>query len=91
MSLVKTAPTDLAAFMVTAQVLVPEQAPVQPRKAPEALAVSVTTVPSAYTAEQYGPQSIPAGLLVTQPWPDRDTLSVWVGPAGPKLAVTLWG
>ncbi len=75
MSLVKTAPTDLAAFMVTVQAPVPEQAPVQPRKAPEPLAVSVTTVPSPYTAEQDHPQSIPAGLLVTHPCPDRDTLN----------------
>ena len=78
--LLKVAPTVLAAFIVTVQVLpVPEQAPLQPRKVPEALAVSVTTVPSPYTAEQVpDEQLIPAGLLCTKPDPAMETSSAWV-------------
>jgi hypothetical protein len=43
----KVAVTDVAAFIVTEQVPVPEQAPLQPAKVepPAGAAVSVTTVP----------------------------------------------
>jgi hypothetical protein len=66
----KLALTDLAAFIVTLQVPVPEQAPPQPVKLPVlALAVSVTTVPLLKLEEQVEPQLIPAGALVTLPLP----------------------
>jgi hypothetical protein len=63
--------TEAAAVRVTAQVLVPVQAPDQPANVePEAaVAVSVTAVPLAKLALHVGAQLIPEGLLVTVPVP----------------------
>ena len=69
---VKVAVTEWAASIVTMQVPVPEQpAPVQPVKsAPTSgVAVRVTTVPNAKSFVHVDPQSIPAGLEVTEPVP----------------------
>src|SRR5205807_7562204 len=69
---VKVAVTDLAALMLTVQV-VPEAAsqPLQPVNVdPVAgVAVRVTTVPLSKAAEQVAPQLIPAGSEVTVPLP----------------------
>ena len=67
----KLAVTDLAAFIVTVQVPVPEQAPPQPVKAEpmDSVAVSVTDVLLVKAAEQIEPQLMPAGMLVTVPLP----------------------
>ena len=68
---VKVAVTDWSPFMVTAQVVVPEQAPLQPAKVDpeEADWLNVTTVPGIYVALQVEPQLMPAGLLLTAPVP----------------------
>jgi len=69
----KVAVTDLAALIVTVQVVeVPLHVPPHSLKlAPEpADAVRVTLVLIAYTSEQSEPQLIPAGLLVTVPLAD---------------------
>jgi hypothetical protein len=84
---VKVATTLAAAFIVTAQVPVPEQPePDQPAKVEpdEGAAVSVTSVAGANSAAQVAPQEIPAGLEVTVPvpLPPRETTSVfWHAPA----------
>lgn len=59
------------AFMVTVQVPVPVQSPLQPEKVDPAdgVAVRVTTVLSAKLNEHVAPQLIPGGLLVTVPLP----------------------
>src|SRR5437762_1471114 len=78
---VKVAVADLAASSVTMHVPVPEQpAPDQPANLePDAgVAVSVTTVPVSYTAEQVEPQLIPAGELETEPLPDPLSVTVSV-------------
>ena len=71
----KVAVTLRFPVMVTAQVLTrtPEQAPLQPTKTDDGagVAVSVTTVPLVYEAEQVAPQLTPAGLDVTAPLPSR--------------------
>ena len=69
----KSAVTSRAWLIVTAQVvLVPEQSPDQPLNAepPEGVAVSVTSVPSAYVALQVAPQLMPPTFEVTAPVPD---------------------
>src|SRR5438105_1931826 len=74
----KVAMTARAALIVTLQVPVPVQLPLQPVKvAPAAGAgVRVTTVPVVRAVEQVAPQEIPADELVTVPLPapDLDTV-----------------
>jgi hypothetical protein len=67
----KVAVTVVAPLIVTGQVAVPLQAPLQPAKTePEAgLAVSVSAVPAATVSVQSAPQVIPAGELDTVPVP----------------------
>src|ERR687888_339247 len=78
----KSAVTARSWSMVTVQVPVPLQSPLQPVKVEPAsgVAVSVTVVPSAKEAEQVAPQSMPAGELVTEPEPVPAlvTVSVWL-------------
>ena len=76
----KLAVTLLAAFMVTTQVPVPLQAPLQPLKVDPvpAAAVSVTDWPELKAAEQVAPQLIPLGALVTVPLPAPVLLTVSV-------------
>jgi len=79
----KVAVTDVAAFIATVQVAVPEQPPpLQPVKVEPAagVAVRVTAVPVVNALEHVAPQEIPAGLLVTVPLPvpDRETVKVEV-------------
>ena len=66
-----SAPTDLAALIVTSQAPVPVQVPLQPLNSePMAgVALSETLVPSSYSASQAEPQAIPLGALVTMPGP----------------------
>jgi hypothetical protein len=74
----KVAVTACAAFIVTLQVPVPEQAPLQPANiepVPGA-AVNVTMVPLAKLAEQAVGQLTPAGLLVTMPLPVPASVTV---------------
>ena len=68
-TVLKVAVTDCAALMVTLQMPVPVQAPLQPAKlAPAAaVAVNVTTVPLLKFALQPPGQLMPAGLLLTVP------------------------
>jgi hypothetical protein len=87
-SALKLAVTDAAAFIVTVQVLVPVQAPLQPVK-PKPVAgnaVRVTVVPPVKEAEQVAPHEMPAGELVTVPEPSLVTVSAKDGRA--KVAVT---
>jgi hypothetical protein len=83
----KVAVTLVAAAKVTVQVLVPEQAPLQPVKElfVPGVAVSVTCAFGAKPAEQVVGQLIPAGLLITVPVP---LATVTVKP-GLKVAPTL--
>jgi hypothetical protein len=64
--------------MKTMQGLVPEHAPLQAvRFEPEpGFGVSVTAVPAAKLAVHVAPQSMPAGVVVTDPSPVTVTLSV---------------
>ena len=64
--------TDRAALIETVQVAeAPLQAPLQPVKLEPAAAaaVSVTVEPLAKSFSQVAPQAMPAGLLVTEPFP----------------------
>ena len=74
------AATAVAAFTLTTQVEEdPEQPPLQPVKETPFLfgvAVSVSSVPWGYVAEQSERQLIPAGVLVTVPGPEVATVSV---------------
>jgi len=86
----KVAVTDLAASMVTWQVLpLPVHPPLHPAnmEPKEGEAVSVTTVPLTKLEEHVLPQSIPAGLDVTLPLPVPSFATVRVG-AGVNVAVT---
>jgi hypothetical protein len=88
---VKVAVTERAASIVTTQVPVPEQpAPDQAVKSEltVGVAVRVTTAPSPKAVEHVAPQSIPAGLEVTEPVPVPvfDTSKVCV--PRPNVAVT---
>ena len=72
------APTVAAAFMVTLQVDVPLQAPVQPAKVELAagVGVSVTAVPAAKLAAHVVPQLMPAGVLAMLPVPVPEGVTV---------------
>jgi len=72
------APTVVAVVIVTVHEPVPEQLPDQPVKsAPAAgVAVSVTLVPVLNIAEHVAPQLMPAGALLTVPFPVRLTVKV---------------
>src|SRR5438552_11410798 len=77
--------------MVTAQVPVPVQAPLQPVKVEPAaaVAVSVTEVSLGTANEQVVPQSMPGGELVTEPEPEPAfvTVRVCVGtPTSPRAS-----
>jgi hypothetical protein len=71
--------TEVLALTVTVHEPVPVHAPDQPaNEDPDAgVAVRATLVPLLKLAEQVLPQLIPAGLLVTVPWPlpASDTVS----------------
>ena len=86
----KLAIADLSASIVIAQAPVPLQAPLHPVKVEFApgVAVRLTTVPSAYAAEQVEPQLIPAGELVTVPVPVPVRLTLKVLCEDVKVAVT---
>lgn len=88
--MVKVAVTDLFAVIVTTQLPVPEQAPLQPVKVElgSGVAVSVTVAPCPKLAEHVAPQSIPAGLLVTAPEPEPVLPTVSVRNTS-KVAVTV--
>ena len=83
--------TFFATVMLTVQVLVPEQSPLQPEKVPlVACAVRVTAVPLLKLAEQVEPQLMPDGLLVTVPLPTLLTERVTGGDTAVKVAVTFF-
>src|SRR5205807_9093238 len=86
----KVAMTARAALIVTLQVPVPVQLPLQPVKvAPAAGAgVRVTTVPVVRAVEQVAPQEIPAGVLVTVPLPAPALVTVRAGAVVPPVPVT---
>jgi hypothetical protein len=86
----KVAATLFAASIVTRQVPVPEQAPLQPAKmAPaEGAAVNVTEAPEPNEAEQVAPQSIPAGEEVTVPVPVPVLVTERLKVCRVKLALT---
>src|SRR5262245_35726923 len=65
--------TAVVELSVTVQVPVPVQpAPLQPENAEPTVgvAVNVTAVPATKVEEQLAPQAIPAGALLTVPFPD---------------------
>jgi len=87
----KVAVMLVAADMVTAQAPIPTQPPpLQPVKTePEAgLAVRVTAVPLMKVAEQDAPQSMPEGVLITDPAPAPAGVMV-NRKVGVKVAVTV--
>jgi hypothetical protein len=75
---VKDAPTVVFAFRATVQVAFPEHAPVHPLKVapPVGVAVSTTLVPEVKDAVHVVPQLMPAGLLVTVPFPFPESVTV---------------
>src|SRR6058998_3905639 len=87
----KVAVTEVAAVMVTVQVPVPVQPPLQPVKVEPAAgtAVSVTAVPLVKVAAQVALQEMPAGALVTVPLPVPLGLTVNVKVCSAKVAVTV--
>lgn len=90
-SFAKLAVTVFASSIVTVQEPAPAQAPLQPVKDEVAfgVAVSVTVEPTVNGALQLPPQSIPVGLLVTEPppLPLFDTVSTGIM----NVAVTYFG
>ncbi len=87
---VNAALTVFAASMVTWQVPVPEQAPVQPVNVElvSGFAVNVTRVLTAKSKEQVAPQLMPAGLLETVPEPVPLFVTVKVKALIAKVAWT---
>ena len=75
------APTVVSTVSVIVQISVPLQGPDHPVKVefPLGVAVSVRTVPSTKVWLQSFPQLMPAGLLMTVPFPDPDLSTVRVG------------
>jgi hypothetical protein len=71
----------LAAFIATTHAPVPVQSPVQPTKVllAKGVAVTVTFVPLAKLKLHVEPQLIPVGLLVTEPAPVPELVTVIVG------------
>src|SRR5262247_2410708 len=86
----KVAVTDCAALIVTLQVPVPVQPPLQPVKVEPAagVAVRVTTVPVVKEVEHVAPHVMPAGALVMVPLPAPVLLTVSAKPCSAKVAVT---
>jgi hypothetical protein len=86
----KVAVTDVAALIVTVQVPVPVQPPLQPVKVEPAAgaAVRVTTVPVVKEVEHVAPQEMPAGALVTVPLPAPALVMVSAKDDCMKVAVT---
>jgi hypothetical protein len=92
----KTAVTCRAWLIVRVQeVLVPTQSPLQPTKVEpvQGATVNVTAVPLAKFAKHSVPQAIPAGLLVTVPYPLPPivTLRGRVSVGGRKVELTVLG
>lgn len=87
----KLAVTAVAAAIVTTQVPVPVQPPLQPAKTEPAagVAVSVTVLPAEYEAEQALPQLIPAGLLAMDPRPVPATVTLSGKVWSANVALTL--
>jgi|SRR5437762_12935494 len=90
----KVAVTEVAALIVTVQVPVPAQPPLQPLNVEPAVgaAVKVTWVPLVNEAEQVAPQEMPAGLLVTVPLPvpALETVSARVVVETPVPVTSRW-
>src|SRR5262245_44653019 len=86
----KVAVTDCAALIVTAQVPVPVQPPLQPVEIVPAAGVAarVTTVPVVKEVEHVAPHVMPAGALVMVPLPAPVLLTVSAKPCSAKVAVT---
>src|SRR5262245_47799888 len=75
---VNVAVTDLGPSIVSEHVLpVPVHAPPHPAKSasPRGVAVSVTPVLGSKISVQSAPQLMPAGELVTAPWPSPSTVT----------------
>ena len=93
-SAVKVAVTEWSVPIVSVHVPVPEQSPDHPANVlpAAAVAVRVTCVPGAKPTEQVEPQSIPTGLLVTEPvpFPAFETVSVRGDGGAVNVAVTEW-
>ncbi|PYN84297.1 MAG: hypothetical protein DMD87_28100 [Candidatus Rokuibacteriota bacterium] len=88
--LVKVAVAPRTALMVTLQVPVPAQPPLQPVKADPAAgaAVRVTTVPEVKKVEQLAGQEMPAGALPTVPVPVPAVVTASANDDCTKVAVT---
>src|SRR6058998_1634162 len=88
----KVAVTARAALMVTLQVPVPVQLPLQPVKVEPAAgaAVRVTAVLLVKEAEQVAPHEMPAGALVTVPVPFPNLVTERAKVGAVNVAVTLW-
>jgi len=85
----KDAVTDLGPLMVNVQLgLEPEQSPDHPVKTePSEAAVRVTDIPLPNDDEQFAPQSMPRGELVTVPLPDLVIFTEKVSGKGVACAV----
>jgi hypothetical protein len=88
---VKVAVTARAALIVTLQVPVPVQLPLQPVKVAPLVgtAVKVTTVPLVNAAAHVAPHAMPAGVLVTVPLPVPEPVTVKVKDGNGSVNVAL--